>query len=161
VSGRAFLAVFFAATCMAACGNDATGGGPVGSGGALGTGGTPAMAGGSAAGQTVEVLNDTFLSNNVTTDDDNAVYAAWIDESDRLPHLSVSKDHGDTWSAPIVLGAPGVEFAKYVNVKATEPGYVAVEYWGTPDRAGLPDTDGYLKSDGRRYDGYLAVIMAP
>jgi len=37
---------------------------------------------GSAAGQTADVLNDVFLSNNVTTDDDNAVYAAWIDESE-------------------------------------------------------------------------------
>lgn len=45
-----FLAAFFAATCVAACGNDATGGGPSGSGGALGTGGTPGMAGAPAGG---------------------------------------------------------------------------------------------------------------
>jgi hypothetical protein len=113
---------------------------------------------GSKAGQTHAFIGDVFLSNNVATDDSNAVYAAWIDESDRLPHLSASKDHGVTWSSPLALGAPGVKYAKYVDLRVSKPGYVAVEYWGSGDEMGLPDTDGYLVSDGRRYDGYIGVV---
>lgn len=113
---------------------------------------------GSLAGQTQAVIGDVFLSNNVATDAESSVYAAWIDESDKLPHLAASKDHGATWSKPVVMAAPGVKYAKYVNLKVSEPGYVAVEYWGSGDAMGLPNSDGYLVIDGRRYDGYLSVV---
>jgi hypothetical protein len=113
---------------------------------------------GSNAGQDADHFGDIFLSNNIATDTSNAAYAAWIDQTDHLPHLSVSKDHGTTWSASLVLGAPGVKFAKYVDVRVSKPGYVAIEYWGSGDATGLPGTDGYLLSDGRRFDGYLAVV---
>jgi hypothetical protein len=44
-------------------------------------------------------------------DKDGNLYAAWVGSQDRLPYLSISRDHGLNWSTPMMIGAPGVNEA--------------------------------------------------
>src|SRR3712207_8600404 len=43
----------------------------------------------------------------VVTDDKGNVFYTWI-AADRLPYLAVSRDGGESWSKPLMIGAPGV-----------------------------------------------------
>lgn len=96
-----------------------------------------------------------FLSSNVTHDADGTLYVAWIDDKDLNPYLRYSKDAGQTWSTPLMLGAPGVKAASCVNVSIKRPGYVAVTYYGSKQAEGKGN--GHTTNDGRPYDAYLTV----
>ena len=56
--------------------------------------------------------------------------------------LLVSKDQGRTWSAPVVMTAPGVAVGDSWDPAVRAPGEAAVSYYGP--RAGQTNTDGYL-----------------
>jgi hypothetical protein len=100
--------------------------------------------------------NQNWLSMNAATDEDGNVYATWVDDRDLLPYVSVSRDRGSSWSAPLMVGAPGVKHARYPNIGVRKPGYVAVAYYGSADAKGNGQ-DGYFNSDGRAYDAWLTV----
>jgi hypothetical protein len=63
-------------------------------------------------------------------DDADDFMAFWI-AADGLPALSVSQDHGGSWSAPLRVGAPGVAAADYAVVAAGARGRIALGYLGT------------------------------
>ena len=65
------------------------------------------------------------------------LYAAWTSSVDRLPYLSISRDHGLHWSAPMMIGAPGVNEAAEPLVLAGAKGQVVVTYYGSKN-APLP-----------------------
>lgn len=66
----------------------------------------------------------------VATDSTGNVYALWLN-SNKLPYLAVSRDHGATWSDPLMVAAPGVRSAGFVSVAAGDTGRVAISYVGT------------------------------
>jgi hypothetical protein len=89
-----------------------------------------------------------LASEPVAVDSSGNVYAIWNDASG-LVHLSVSQDHGATWSGgadggagPIVVSAPGVTKTVLSAIAVKAPGTVAIAYFGS--------------TDGQRFDGYLA-----
>jgi hypothetical protein len=82
-----------------------------------------------------------LVTEPVAVDTDGTLYAVWPDPSGLLRY-SVSKDHAETWSAPLVVSAPAVTGAVYGNVAAQGPGTIAIAYYGS--------------SDGQTYDGYIA-----
>jgi hypothetical protein len=104
----------------------------------------------------VGTSSKNWLSLNVTTDSVGNIYAVWSDDKDLLPYIAVSKDKGATWSAPIMIGAPGVKTSAYPNVTVKSPGYIAVEYYGS-EKARTGSGDGYFASDGLPYSAYLVV----
>ncbi len=96
-----------------------------------------------------------FLSSNVTGDEDGNLYVVWVDDVDLNPRLAYSKDRGATWSAPIMVGAPGVRASACVNVSVKRPGYVAIAYYGSPQAEAAGN--GHTVNDQRPYDAYLTV----
>ena len=75
---------------------------------------------------------------------DNLYYL--YDDADRLPRLTVSKDGGRHWSAPVNVAAPGVVRTDLATLTVGAPGKVAIAYYGTSS-----DTD-----KGAFWNGYLA-----
>jgi hypothetical protein len=66
------------------------------------------------------------------------LYAAWADDSDRLPYLTISRDNATTWSAPLMIGAPGVNEAAEPELVVGKTGQVAVTYYGSTNSPGVP-----------------------
>ena len=97
-------------------------------------------------------LEDIYISSTAADAAGN-VYIAWIAGSGGgnggvggtgLPYLAISRDHGLTWSAPMMIAAPGVSAAQHAAVTAEGDGRVAVSYLGS--------TDG-----GATYSGYITL----
>jgi hypothetical protein len=68
---------------------------------------------------------------------DGSLYYVWT-ARDRLPYLAVSHDHGAHWSAPLMVGAPGVKEATMPGVDVGDDGRVAIVYLGSNDSPGRP-----------------------
>jgi len=64
-------------------------------------------------------------------DQQGNLYAAFVLLADRLPYLTISRDHGLTWSTPLMIAAPGVKEAAFVGLVAGKRGQVAVAYYGS------------------------------
>ena len=67
----------------------------------------------------------------VAVDSEDNVYYVWYDSTFQLPWLSVSKDHGRSWGAPLMVAPPGVADANFPMVAAGEPGKVAISFPGS------------------------------
>ena len=59
------------------------------------------------------------------------LYLTWWDHNDRLPYLAVSRDHGRTWSAPLMIAPPGVEEVNFPTIDAGDAGRIAIHFPGT------------------------------
>ncbi|MBI2078164.1 MAG: exo-alpha-sialidase [Euryarchaeota archaeon] len=73
------------------------------------------------------------------------IYYTWV-ASDGLPYLSVSRDKGATWSAPLMVAAPGVTHAVFPELIVGGEGKIAFVYMGRQ-----PDTS------PTTYEAFLAV----
>lgn len=62
------------------------------------------------------------------TDTEGNVYAAFSDDANGLPYLSVSRDHGATWSTPVMVAPPDVRETGMLTLTAGSPGRVAVGF---------------------------------
>lgn len=60
------------------------------------------------------------------TDTEGNVYAAFTDDANSLPYLSVSRDHGATWSTPVMVAPPDVHETGMLTLVAGSPGRVAI-----------------------------------
>lgn len=60
------------------------------------------------------------------TDAAGNLYALWGGDDPSLPYLSVSRDHGNTWSTPVMVAAPGVHEASMLTLTAGARGHVAI-----------------------------------
>ena len=78
------------------------------------------------------------LHVDMAVDEAGNVYALWEHES--LPYFAFSTDQGETWSEPVMVGAPGVTMIKFNAIAAGAPGKVAFAYVGTtiPGATELP-----------------------
>ncbi len=74
-------------------------------------------------------MDDHEVSVAVDTADN--VYAVWADRTFRLPFLSVSRDHGASWSTPIMMAPPGVHEVNFPTIVAGDPGRIAVLFPGS------------------------------
>jgi hypothetical protein len=59
------------------------------------------------------------------------LYMTWWDENDRLPYLSLSRDHGRTWSAPLMIAPPGVQEVNFPTIDAGDEGRIVIHFPGT------------------------------
>ena len=59
------------------------------------------------------------------------LYAVWQDGTFRLPFLSVSRDHGMSWSTPRMIAPPGVHEVDFPTITAGDPGRIAVLFPGS------------------------------
>jgi hypothetical protein len=68
---------------------------------------------------------------SLAVDDADNLYATWTDGVYRLPFLSVSSDHGATWSTPAMIAPPPVHETNFPTVVAGAAGRIAVLFPGT------------------------------
>jgi hypothetical protein len=94
-------------------------------------------------------LSSTVVANlpitSLAIDRTGTLYVAWTRADDLRPYLTISRDHGATWSRPVMVAAPGVDQIdpRTLAVAVDRPGHVAIAYSGSPDK-------------GATYNGYLA-----
>lgn len=62
------------------------------------------------------------------------------------PMLSISRDHGATWSTPVAVGPPGVMDAQMISITAAGTGQIAISYLANTDGSSL--MDGWLSETG-------------
>ncbi len=77
----------------------------------------------------------------LAVDDAGALYALWV--AGAKLDLEVSHDHARTWSAPIVVSAPGVQNIDHPWITAGAPGNVAITYYASPS-ASAQRLDAYI-----------------
>jgi hypothetical protein len=73
---------------------------------------------------------------------DNTLYEAWDTKAGHRPVISVSRDHGSTWSAPVDVSADlatPLVATTFATLTAGDNGRVAYSYLGTP--VGQPGVD--------------------
>lgn len=82
-------------------------------------------------------LPGTEHENTTAIDAADNLYMTWWDENDRLPYLAISKDHGRTWSDPLMIGPPGVQEVNFPTIDAGDEGRIVIHFPGTTvaDRA--------------------------
>jgi hypothetical protein len=68
----------------------------------------------------------------LAVDADNDLFLAWKGKGG-LPFLTVSRDRGASWSAPIAVAAPGVKEIRRLALTARERGHVSISYLGSGD----------------------------
>jgi hypothetical protein len=99
-------------------------------------------------------VQDLYISS-MAADAAGNIYLAWIagtstnTSGDGImgsgkPMLSVSRDHGATWSRPVLVAPPGVANARHVAITAGSPGRIAVSFLANSD--GSDKLSGYLTS---------------
>lgn len=86
---------------------------------------------------------------SVVADAAGNLYFTWYDAAHQLPYLSVSKDHGATWSAPRMIAPPGVKNAWFPIVDAGDTGKIAIWFMGT--------TNGDAKDLTRGWNTYVVM----
>jgi hypothetical protein len=75
--------------------------------------------------------NDFEHENPVAVDAAGNLYMVWWDHNDRLPYLTISRDHGRTWSAPLMVGPPGVQEVNFPTLDAGDAGRIVIHFPGT------------------------------
>ena len=83
------------------------------------------------------------------TDTAGNVYAAFTDDAHGLPYLAFSRNHGQTWSTPVMVAPPDVHETGMLTLAVGAPGHVAVGFVTT-----TVDNPG---DDGRPWSYRMAV----
>ena len=119
--------------------------------------GLPWVAVSSDAGNTwtrVNITNVTKMDDHEVTlavDTADNVYAVWQDGTFRLPFLSISRDHGMTWSTPRMIAPPGVHEVNFPTIAAGDPGRIAVLFPGSESKD--------FSDPGRPWNIYVVVSV--
>lgn len=82
-------------------------------------------------------LPGTNHETTTAVDAADNLYMTWWDENDRLPYLAISRDHGRTWSEPLMIAPPGVQEVNFPTLDAGSEGRIVIHFPGTvvDDRA--------------------------
>ena len=104
---------------------------------------------------------------SIASDTEGNLYYVFWDETDHLPYLTTSTDHGHTWSPARMIAPPGVKEVNFPSVDAGTPGRIAVSFPGATAKAppaGPPDPrdpTGLLiapaNTDFRPWNSYVVI----
>ena len=78
---------------------------------------------------------------SVAVDDKGNIYYLFVGLEDRLPYLVYSRDGGEKWSKPIMVGAPGLKEANVATLDVGDTGKVAIAYMGSTNVKIVPSKD--------------------
>jgi hypothetical protein len=67
------------------------------------------------------------------------LYYVWQDGTINQPYLSISRDHGEHWSTPLMVAPPGVRDTDFPTVDVGDPGRIAISFPGTTSTGGSKD----------------------
>lgn len=81
-------------------------------------------------------LTPALPHTSVAADAAGNLYYVWLSDApggltNYLPFLSVSTDHGATWSVPKMIAPPGVKHANFPVISAGDAGRIAINFPGT------------------------------
>ena len=93
-------------------------------------------------------IQDLYIAS-IAVDTAGNLYIAWMGAG-RLPHLTISRDRGQSWSVPIMIAAPGVQQVRRIAITARGPGHVALAYLGSTD--GGAHFNGYITESRNALD---------
>jgi photosystem II stability/assembly factor-like uncharacterized protein len=87
----------------------------------------------------VSTISAADTEVNAAVDAADNVYVTWFDDENRLPYVSVSRDHGRTWGTPLMVAPPGVLETNFPAITAGDAGRIALTFPGnsTPARGDL------------------------
>ena len=90
---------------------------------------------------TVQVSNVSMYGEqaSVAVDRNGTLYYVWQGGGRNLPFLSISKDHGEHWSTPLMIAPPGVHEVDFPSIDVGDPGRVAITFPGTTSTGGSKD----------------------
>lgn len=66
----------------------------------------------------------------VVADGSGNIYYTWV-ALDRLPYLAISRDGGETWSEPMMIGPPGIRETLLPGIALGAKGKIIVQYMGS------------------------------
>jgi len=91
--------------------------------------------------QTVKVSDVSMYGEqaSVAVDRNGTLYYVWQGGGRNLPFLTISKDHGSTWSTPMMIAPPGVHEVDFPSIDVGDPGRVAITFPGTTSTGGSKD----------------------
>lgn len=81
---------------------------------------------------------------SVDVDEDGNLYFLFVEAGTRHTVLVTSQDHGETWSDPIDVTAPGVDKTNLATIDVGAPGRVAIAYYGTTGQGSPTTWNGYI-----------------
>ena len=95
----------------------------------------------------------------VVADKKGNIYYSWV-AADRLPYLVISRDGGETWGEPLMIGPPGLKEALLPGMAIGPNGGVVVRYMGSTNSPwnGKEATGSYDKEE---WSAYLTVAANP
>jgi len=101
--------------------------------------------------------------SSVASDTAGNLYYVWYDANRRLPYMSISRDHGNTWGAARMIAPPGVREVNFPSIDASAPGRIAVSFPGTtqlappsaPPRNLIDELFGTPNNDFRPWNLYI------
>ena len=97
----------------------------------------------------------------VVVDERGDIYYVWTGR-DRLPYLAVSRDGGETWGKPLMIGPKGLKEASLPAIDIGADGRVAIAYIGSDEAPGGKAPDGAgPEYEGVRWNGYVTLIPNP
>jgi hypothetical protein len=71
------------------------------------------------------------IQTSVAADTEGNLYYAWHGVDPKVPYLSVSTDHGRSWTPPRMIAPPGVVETNWPSVDAGTPGRIAITFPGS------------------------------
>jgi hypothetical protein len=83
----------------------------------------------------------------VAADSQGNIYYVWIAD-DRLPYLTISRDGGETWGEPMMIGRPGLKRASLAAIDIGADGKIATVYMGSTSSG---------KQDKWTWNGYITT----
>jgi hypothetical protein len=98
-------------------------------------------------------------------DDAGNLYAEWT--AGALLYMAISRDHAQSWSAPMMVAAPGVGNIQRPAIAAGAAGHVALTYYGSSDptaertTAYITQSEDAIDSQPLFYSGALNPPSAP
>jgi hypothetical protein len=88
---------------------------------------------------------------SVAVDREGTLYYAWYGGlKEPLPYLSISRDHGEHWSTPLMIAPPGVHEVNFPTIDVGDPGKIAITFPGTTSTGGTKDNT-------RPWNSYVVV----
>jgi len=76
---------------------------------------------------------------SVAVDKLGNLYYVWQGGGSNLPFLSISRDHGEHWSTPLMIAPPGVHEVDFPSIDVGDPGRIAITFPGTTSTLGSKD----------------------
>jgi hypothetical protein len=88
---------------------------------------------------------------SVAVDKQGNLYYTWYGGLHApLPYLSISRDHGEHWSTPMMIAPPGVHEVNFPTIDVGDPGKIAITFPGTTSTGGTKDNT-------RPWNSYVVV----